>query len=62
MSLKDGAEEQPTTTVTAAAHPPATVAASPPELPFTVFDRRQQWLIIAIVSTAATCETRALTG
>lgn len=27
-----------------------------PEPPFSIFDKRQKWLIIIIVSTAATCK------
>jgi len=27
-----------------------------PEPPYSIFDRRQKWLIVALVSTAATCE------
>ncbi|KAJ5223823.1 hypothetical protein N7468_008365 [Penicillium chermesinum] len=51
MRIKDGDEEQSETNVTAVTPAPAP---SSPEPPFTIFDRRQQWLIIAIVSTAAT--------
>lgn len=27
-----------------------------PEPPYSIFDKRQKWLIVALVSTAATCE------
>lgn len=36
---------------------PATKSpASAPEMPYSIFDKRQTWLIIALVSTAATCK------
>ncbi|PYI07045.1 MFS general substrate transporter [Aspergillus sclerotiicarbonarius CBS 121057] len=34
--------------------PPDTATAPPPEPPYSIFDNRQKWLIIIIVSTAAT--------
>ena len=36
--------------------PPEQPEAAPIEAPFSIFDRRQKWLIVTIVSTAATCE------
>lgn len=34
----------------------ATTSPPVPDAPYSIFDKRQKWLIIAIVSTAATCK------
>jgi hypothetical protein len=34
-----------------------TPASPAPEPPFTIFDKRQKWLIVFIVSFAATCKS-----
>lgn len=36
------------------------LAESPPEPPFSIFDRRQKWLLVVLVSTAATCESELI--
>lgn len=52
---KDRDEDQQETSVTVVTPPSAPAVTSSAEAPFAIFDRRQQWFIIAIVSTAATC-------
>jgi hypothetical protein len=47
MSSPDSTTHTPTTTPTVAT----------PDPPYSIFDKRQKWLIIIIVSTAATCES-----
>lgn len=35
--------------------PDTSIGVATPEPPYSIFDKRQKWLIIIIVSTAATC-------
>ena len=57
-------KEQPPVDAPVISLPPSTVTIKPPEKPetatveppFSIFDRRQKWLIVTIVSTAATCK------
>lgn len=58
MPSEDGtksAELDDTSNTTATTEVP--LRAATPEPPYSIFDKRQKWLIIIVASTAATCES-----
>ncbi|OKL60919.1 hypothetical protein UA08_03184 [Talaromyces atroroseus] len=50
MSVEEPQKERPCADASNTSLPPST----PPEAPFSIFDHRQKWLIVTIISTAAT--------
>lgn len=63
MPAEELQNEQPPVDASVISLPPSSTTIKPPERPetatldatFSIFDRRQKWLIVTIVSTAATC-------